>query len=378
MFVFILVEKESQMYNAGHLTDSVSQRKEAGMWDIRGWNRLTVHSNPPLVAARREFLSWVAEVAEPVRTIWGGRLQSKLDHPHLSVRLELFLHHYFKHNDWSIEIEPEIPGSPNKPDFRVMRSTDMLLVEAKAILDEQSITQETTRLTQVADDLSGKLSRYVIIEPLSDLPPTLPARRIKAQIEQHAQTQASAILEFDLSDVHEGKRYSLRVVLLPERPDTTELGGLGGMMSGAHTLTTGKRIRDALEEKAGKYGSMDVPFVIAIYGAGHFPVLPSDELDALCGDKIWNEQSHGQFVERRQPNGFFNSVREGKHRHEGVSAVASYRFQLLAHTHVHLLHIYHNPFAVRPLNPDLFPTVPQMATDSARSLKWINGEPESW
>jgi hypothetical protein len=146
------------------------------MWDIRGRNRLTVHDDPPLVAARQEFQSWLTEVPEPWQSKWRGRLESALDHPHLSVRLELYLHHYFKSEGWAVDIEPEMLGSLNKPDFRVMLGTDTILVEAKAILDAQTITQETGRLRQVADNLSGKLSRDVIIEPLSDLPPSLPRR----------------------------------------------------------------------------------------------------------------------------------------------------------------------------------------------------------
>jgi len=342
------------------------------MWDIRGWNRLTVHDDPPLVAARQEFQSWLTEVPEPWQSKWRGRLESKYDPPHLSVRLELYLHHYFKSEGWAVDIEPEMPGSPNKPDFRVMRGTDTILVEAKAILDEQTITQETTRLRQVADNLSGKLSRYVIIEPLSDLPPSLPVRRIKAQIEQHAKTEEGAILEFDLSDVHQGKQYSLKVVLLPKSPDTTERVGVGGINSSVHTLTIGKRIRDALEEKAGKYGSIDMPFVIAVYGAGEFQVQTRNEFDALFGDRVWNEHSSRQFTERQKPNGFFTSVREGKHHHEHVSAVFFYRFKWLQDTHVQVAHIYHNPFALRSLSSDLFPGVPQMVP----ILKWINGEPE--
>lgn len=236
------------------------------MWNIRGWNRLTVHDDPPLVAARQEFQSWLTEVPEPWQSKWRGKLESALDHPHLSVRLELYLHHYFKSEGWAVDIEPEMHGILNKPDFRVMRGTDTILVEAKAILDKQTITQETRRLRQVADNLSGKLSRDVIIEPLSDLPPSLPARKIKAQIEQHAKNQAGEILEFDLSDVHQSMQYSVKVVLLPKTPDTTEPGGVGVTISGVHTPTIGKRIRDAVKEKTGKYGSIDMPFVIAVYG----------------------------------------------------------------------------------------------------------------
>jgi hypothetical protein len=345
------------------------------MWDIRGWNRLTVHDDPPLLAARQEFQSWLTEVPEPWQSKWRGRLESALVHPHLSVRLELYLHHYFKSEDWAVDIEPEMHGSPNKPDFRVMRGTDTILVEAKAILDEMTITQETRRLRQVADNLSGKLSRYVLIEPLSDLPPSFPAGRIKAQIEQRIKTQADEVVEFDFSDVHQGSPFTLKIVILP-RGSSTKRGGVGGTISGVHTLNIGKRIHDALEEKAGKYGSIDIPFVIAVYGAGEFPVKTRDEFDALFGDRVWNVHSSGQVTERRKPNGFFTSVREGKHHHEHISAVLFYRFKWLDDTHVQVAHIYHNPFALKSLSSDLFPGVPQMVSDNVGSLKWINNEPE--
>jgi hypothetical protein len=119
-----------------------------------------------------------------------------------------------------------------------------------------------------------------------------------------------------------------------------------------------------------------VPFVIAVCGAGEFPVQARNAFDALFGDRVWNVHSSGQATERQKPNGFFTSVREGKRRHKHVSVVLSYRFKWLEHTHVHLLHIYHNPFALRPVNSDLFPDVPQMVPDNVGSLKWINGEPE--
>ncbi len=315
---------------------------------------------------------------EPNQTVWRGRLESDLDHSHFSVRLELYLHHYFKSNGWGIEIEPDMPGNQNKPDFRVTRGEDCILVEAKTILDEQITAQQTQRLSQLADNLTKKLSRDVIIQPLSNLPPRLPTKRIRAQIEQYAKTQADEILEFDLSDEHLNAQYSLKVVILPRSSDSSELGGVGGTISGVHTITTGKRIRDALEQKAGKYGHIEVPFLIAVYGEGQFPVRAKNELDALFGDREWlvPKKGAGGVTERRRPNGLFVSAREGKRRHEGVSAVLFYRFKWLEDTHVHLAHIYHNPCGLRPLDPALFPELPQMVPDDNGKLKWINGEPE--
>ena len=143
------------------------------------------------------------------------------------------------------------------------------------------------------------------------------------------------------------------------------------MVSNIRTITAGKRVRDALEEKAGKYGHIVMPFLISINGVGGFPIRTVDEFDALFGDRML-QVTKSRATEKRKPNGFFTSIREGKRRHEDVSAVLFYRFKWLQDTHIHQMHIYHNPFALRSLSPDLFPTVPQMLP----VIKWINGEPE--
>jgi len=346
------------------------------MWNIRGWQRLTVHHGPQPAAAKHEFLLWLGEVPEPWQSTWKGRLQSRLEHPHLSVRLELYLHHRFKNSGWSVEIEPELFETLNRPDFRITRDADCLIVEGKVVLDEETIAQETQRLRQLADNLSGKLSREIIIEPLSDLPPSLPTRRIKAQIEYCANTQVDEVVEFDLTDVHLGTQYILKIIILPRYHNSTQSVSVGGMISGAHELTIGKRVRDALEQKAGKYGSINMPFIIAIHGAGQFPVKTSDELDALFGDRIWNVLSGSQAIEMRKPNGFFTCEQEGGYRHQDVSAVLFYRFKWLGDTHAHMAHIYHNPYAAKPVNPELFPGLPQALLDDDGILKWINGKPE--
>jgi len=348
------------------------------MWDIRGWKSLTVHDDAPLVAAREEFLSWLSKVPQPHQASWKGRLMSALDHPHYSVRLELYLHHYFESNGWHVDIEPEMLGSPNKPDFRVSHGEDCILVEAKAVLGRKSTAQQTQRLRQLADNLTNKLSRYIIIQPLSDLPTSLPNSKIRNQVEQHAKTPVDEVLEFDLRDVHLNTPYTLKVVILPKGSEPDEAGGVGGTVSGVHTLATGRRIRNAIEQKAGKYGDIDVPFLIAVYGKGEFPVKTIDEVDALFGDRVFlvPAKGKGAVTESRKPNGFFASMRDGKHRHEQVSAVLFYRFKWLEDNHVHQIHIYHNPFAQRKINTNLFPGIPQMVPCADGNARWINGEPE--
>ena len=77
-----------------------------------------------------------------------------------------------------------------------------------------------------------------------------------------------------------------------------------------------------------------MPFLIAVYGAGEFPVRTRGELDALFGDREWlvPRRGGGEVTERQKPNGFFTSVREGKRGHVDVSAVLFYRFKWLEDT----------------------------------------------
>ena len=90
------------------------------------------------------------------------------------------------------------------------------------------------------------------------------------------------------------------------------------------------------------------------------------------------QKGMGAVTESRKPNGFFTSIRDGARRHEQVSAVLFYRFKWLEDDHVHQIHIYHNPFAQRTVNTDLFPGIPQMVPYDDETMRWINGEPEPY
>ncbi|MFC2067702.1 hypothetical protein ACFLTP_01625 [Chloroflexota bacterium] len=57
----------------------------AMMWNLRGWERLSAHDDPPLVVARQEFLTWLAEVPEPFQISWKQRLESKVGRNNMGV-----------------------------------------------------------------------------------------------------------------------------------------------------------------------------------------------------------------------------------------------------------------------------------------------------
>ena len=177
-------------------------------WDIHGWKHLTVHDDPPLVAARTEFLTWLDEIPEPHRTDLSRRLKGKIDHPHFSARLELFMHHYFAANGWPIQIHPDVPDTENHPDFLVEYENNQFLVECRSVMDQQPVAQQDQRLRQLADEISQKLSVPVMLQPLEDLPPNLPATQIRHEISRRIHKD-SEIQEIDIKGEHQNTRYGL-------------------------------------------------------------------------------------------------------------------------------------------------------------------------
>ena len=352
---------------------------ESPLWDIRGWKRLTVHEDPPLVAAREEFLAWLAEVPAPHRVDLDARLRSELDYAHLSARLELFVHHYFRSNGWEAQIHAPVAHSSNRPDFLVKKGDAKLVIECRSVFDQSVLTQQDQRLRQLAEEAGKKLRRTIILHPLSDLPPSVPATRIRAWMRQQQITDGNPdLLEFDFWDDYQGHHYGVRA-LLPRLNDGEEsLAGVHGLMSQAQTITTVQRLRAALREKAGKYGSLGMPYVIAVSMETGHPASLQSELDALFGDRVWNLPQRGPatVTEIQNPNGFFTSHRNNVPEYRDVQAVLVYRFKWLDEGHEHLMHIYHNPFATKTIDPELFPKVPQFMRQGETAMGWINGEPE--
>ena len=347
--------------------------------NIHGWEHLS-GSNFSVVAVRKEVLRQLEDVPEPHRSKWEKRLKSKLDHSHFSVRLEIYLHNFFKERGCGIDIEPELPGTNNRPDFRVSRGEHEILVEAKTLVDPIPVQQQDTRLRTLADGLSGKLNRTVSIHPYIDLPPSLPNRHIAAEIEKRA-SDVGPLQEFRVADEHQGYPYELEVtIMLDEKPAPT--ADIGRMVSQAQESRTGQRMRKEIVQKAGKYGKPGIPLVIVVwpqtwlYEPGPLPdhETPGDDYIALVGDEVWPELTFGEFTRSSKFNGAFCKRRQdGSRAHPHVSAVAVYQFSFPVNKnhHLHDLRIFHNASANRPLSKDTFQGIPQCTIDTtAGQVQW--------
>ncbi len=325
--------------------------------NTHGWDHLS-GDNAEVVAARDEVLRQLRGVTEPDRSAWEKRLTSELDHPHFSVRLEIYLYQYFRERGWEIEIEPRLAGTCNRPDFVVNTNEDKMIVEAKTVLGAKSERQQDDRLMQLADDLGGKLNRTVFIHPVHGLPSSLPNRRIAAEIEDRA-SEVELLQEFWIEGKHQGQSYLLEVtVILEDKP--TPIADVGATIGQAVDVDIGHPVRKAIRDKAKKYGEIDTPFVIAVW-----PKLPfhfsssNDDLVALYGDEDWVGPNFSELRVYHRPNGVFTIKGEDcSHRYRHVSAV------LFCHPDkTGSVRVYHNPFAKHSIGMDVFKGAAQCNID---------------
>lgn len=351
-------------------------------FNVHGWDHLS-SDKPVITTVRAETLWQLAGVPESHRDSWDKRLKSKLDHSHFSVRLELYLHHFFKERGWKVDIEPDLSYTTNRPDFLFRDGEREILVEAKTLLDPRPVTQQDKRLKELADGLTRKLKRNVHIHPYFDLPSVnLPYRRIAAMIEKRACAAAvekwksgELLQEFIIESEHQGYQYSLQVTIVP-----SPSGGIGGWVTQAHEDNTENRLREAIIEKAKKYGKPGFPFVIAVWPkmSSYMSGYPSDDDYAALfgGDELWTVTRSGGAQSQFNLNGvFYFKNHDGTRRYSHVSAVALYLFRYdldPPHTGRSLLRVYHNPFAEHRLNCEVFRGVPQgFVNFDSDKLQWI-------
>ena len=339
------------------------------MWNVRGGDHLK-GDNPGVTAAREEILQMLSEVPDPHRSNWKHRLKSKLDHSHFSTHLEIYLHHFFKERGWGIEIEPDLPDTTHKPDFRLRRNDSEILVEAKTLVDSKPVEQQDIRLMSLADGLSKRLNRTVSIHPLTDLPHNLPYKRIASEIKQMA-SDVGLVQEFTVEGEHLGHRYELEVTIIFEDKPTPQ-AGVGVVLGQAQDADTGLRMREAIIAKAGRYGKPNIPLVImvwpqtSLYNSGS----KNDDRIALAGDDNW-------LNDFPKPSGVFTLKRnDGTEHYSRVSAVGIYKFSYnYDNSHNHSLRVYHSPFADHPLDDSVFQGVPQARVDLATGeLIWTDND----
>ena len=327
--------------------------------------------------------TWFQDYPKDYQLDMHKRICSKLDNDHLGAFFELYSYAMLRYQGFVTKPQQIVDKVKSNPIDFLAQSVDTHLFYLEATvamdIDTSSVSQGTIReLWNALDSLQEpnfRIKLYIEQESIHNLP----QKKICSDIHEWLQTLDpdevsgwTTIPTRDRWPHYDLNGWKIVFVAIPKPPDRR--GKLGGktvlaLSSSAQRSKPLNSLQKALEEKAKKYGNFDLPYVIAVN------VLAKDSLycgidEVLFGQEVaLIDKQSGEAVMTRSPllpdrpteeNGFW-SARRGP-RNQQVSAVLLVNelmpWSIARKTPV----LWHNPCAVKPLDPNLWQG-PQMILD---------------
>lgn len=180
---------------------------------------------------------------------------------------ELFLHEFLRRQGCALEFHPALPGTSKRPDLLVRPAAgERFILEACTSTDVASGPESHPRADRIRDFLRNlKLDRYKLgIDELtagvSDLPQKALRKHIVGSLAAGPSRGDGIVL---LPDYSTPDGWLVRLTAFSSGSSTTV------MQEGWDMTWTGPSypLRDALKKKAGKYGALSMPYVIAVNSA---------------------------------------------------------------------------------------------------------------
>lgn len=247
-----------------------------------------------------------------------------------SALWELYLHEMLLGSGCSVEVEQRTGTRGNRPDFLATRGGEQFVVEAIwkfEKLGNAGTNALPPQLTDAIDRLPSP-NFFVSCKLHSAGSTTPPQRRLKTEL-----TNWLASLDPDqvIADC-EGKMphprhtwqeagWCLTFEAIPRSPDTRgdpSNRTIGLYPSGWMAEDGSERVLEAVRKKGGKYGDLELPFIVAV---GHAAAFPEDEdiERALYGRTAEYAYADGGSSYDRKPDGYWTAA--GHHGHSRVSGV---------------------------------------------------------
>jgi hypothetical protein len=241
--------------------------------------------------------AWFADYPVQHAADLRGRFQSNRRGAHWSAWWELYLHRLFTRLGYEAVVHPDVPGTSRHPDFELTRADERLYLEAVVVFSGvEDDKRDGVREGWIMDAVNRGTSKnfYVLIEfekvgaqrpkdqdvyrPLENWLAGLDPDQVSAEYEQ---TGSLPTKTFTVRD------WLLSFEALPIKPEarSDEPGRLlgGGPASGGF-VNDKEQLRDTLKHKRGRYGTAEVPLVVAVNCASSF-MDDSDIANALYGAK---------------------------------------------------------------------------------------------
>lgn len=331
----------------------------------------------PAVAALRALLEqWFTRFPQPCNADLRARFRSATDSQYLGAFWELYMHELLCAMGFTVQCHASAGEEVSThPDFLVSRrGENLFVIESTLAMLSREETAEESRISQVYDVLNRMDSPDFFlglrIRGAPATPP--PGARLRTQLERWLATlnpdEVAQILRdegFDAVPQHEWSHegWDVTFLALPKSPSRRGQAGVrpvGLTMPEARIVEAHKAVRAAVLGKATKYGDLDLPFVVAVNVFDEFADL-TDVFNGLFGEECELVTQHPNGSISQRPSWDHNGAWYGPRgpQNKRVSAVLAALHLSPWDIAVNTPLLIHNPWARRPLAPDLWP-MPQL------------------
>ncbi len=317
----------TSLFDPGPRTDGRVASNNEAFFDFL--NRV---DRPFFDVVRRQLDEWYRDFPEEHRVAVRSTFRSKDRRQTFGAFWEIYLHEAHRRLGFALEKEPSLPGSPHRPDFLCEKDGDSFYLEAMLVGDADDDGPERRRENAVLDAINTVKSRdfFIIVGEILARGDTVPStaelagplgKRLNLldwQIERARLERDEEPFEFIL----EARGWRIEIVVFTKSPK--HRGAYGERIIGAGPLRGGmiddrRPLRERLREKAGRYGELDRPYVIAVLVLRNF-ADHEDVMAALYGaDVVRSNVDTLVATADRAANGLWTAGRRARAR--GVSGV---------------------------------------------------------
>jgi hypothetical protein len=360
-------------------------------------------SRPSMTRVRELLEGWFSRYPQDSQSELRTRFRSLDDIQHRGAFFELYMHALLSHLGYHVEAHPIIPAASTRPEFLVYKgSVPIFYLEATLAagpLEETAADRRENTVYETIDKMhSPNFFIGVQVEKSSTKAP--PGRKWRERLEKWlsgidpddvgAKMKSCGLEDLpSLTLEHEGWKVTFQAI--PKSPKARGKPGIrpiGLRHFPFHECKEDEWIRNAIKEKATKYGNLNLPYVIAI---NVLSIFSNDNLmimDALFGDeqitfyRLPGGKSHDKLT--RAPNGAFRGPKGPKNtRVSGIVVCNDLTWASIAKTNPVL---WHNPWAAHPLDSGLWPfpqwilneSKTRMVPQNGRDAGELFGLPKEW
>lgn len=343
-------------------------------------NRSTRSSSERIRILLEEWFSrYPADAKDELRT----RFCSLDNLQHQSAFFELYLHELLLRLGFTVQAHPELNGRPTHPEFLVLiKEEPIFYLEgtlASGPKEESAAEKRENQVYETIDMIhSPNFFLKINVHGSPNTPP--PGKKWSISLEKWLATLDSDELAPQMNDNgfdtlpiktlnHDGWNVTFQAI--PKSPKARGKVGIrpiGIRFFGFKECKEDEYIRNAIREKATKYGRLSVPYIIAINVLSIFSHDDHMVMDALFGDEgvtfyhLSNGSSKHELT--RASNGAFRGPKGPRNKRvSGVIICSNLLWGNIAKTNPVL---WNNPWANLPFKQELWP-LPQWVISSDKT-----------